>query len=182
MRCRAAETIPVPARAARRHFPPQRTPDRTDGAVPARSLPVCARARRDQHGDELFPGARQGAALPDHYGPAQRRAVYSSRNPTELALGMQGVFTVQPAVEWLLCVIFLSLYARRATHGKQAQSTRGNPLHAVGKLTARPFLPAEPVRVHSRPAAGARLFPFGFLLHTGAPFAVRRLTPRPKSE
>ena len=68
---------------------------------------------------------------------------------------MQGVFTVQPAVEWLLCVIFLALYARRATHGKQAQSTRGNPLHAVGKLPARPFLPAEPVRAHSRPAAGA---------------------------
>lgn len=126
--------------------------------------------------------ALHSLTIPDHYGPAQRRAVYSSRNPTELALGMQGVFTVQPAVEWLLCVIFLSLYARRATHGKQAQSTRGNPLHAVGKLTARPFLPAEPVRAHSRPAAGARLFPFGFLLHTGAPFAVRRLTPRPKSE
>lgn len=47
---------------------------------------------------------------------AQRRAVYSSRNPTESALGMQGVFTVQPAVEWLLCVIFLALYARGEPH------------------------------------------------------------------
>lgn len=93
---------------------------------------------------------------------------------------LQGVFTVQPAVEGLLCGIFLALYAG----GKQAQSTRENPLHAAGELPFHPLLPTKPGGDRNRPVAVARPYPFRFCplyrraVHRQATVAKRQSSPK----